>query len=124
MNLIEFNSTRKRMTVVVKDPKGVIKVLCKGADSILFPLLGKRTRESMEIEAQTNQFLEDYAKEGLRTLLLVEKTMSQSEYDAWNAKYVEATLSITGREEKIDKVAVELENNFQLVGSTAIEDKL
>jgi magnesium-transporting ATPase (P-type) len=64
------------MTVVVKDPKGVIKVLCKGADSILFPLLGKRTRESMEIEAQTNHFLEDYAKEGLRTLLLVEKTMS------------------------------------------------
>jgi len=24
----------------------------------------------------TNQFLEDYAKEGLRTLLLVEKTMT------------------------------------------------
>lgn len=31
---------------------------------------------------------------------------------------------MTGREEKIDKVAVELEKNFHLIGSTAIEDKL
>jgi magnesium-transporting ATPase (P-type) len=29
-----------------------------------------------------------------------------------------------GREEKIDQVAVELEKGFNLIGSTAIEDKL
>ena len=74
LNTIEFNSTRKRMTVVVKDPKGTIKVLCKGADSILFPLLGKgKSKELHEIEKKTNQYLEDYSKDGLRTLLLVEK---------------------------------------------------
>lgn len=50
--------------------------------------------------------------------------MSNAEYNAWSAKYVEASMSILGREEKIDKVAVELEKNFVLVGSTAIEDKL
>jgi phospholipid-transporting ATPase len=75
LNTIEFNSTRKRMTVVVKDPKGVIRVYSKGADSILFPLL-KKSRETRDLEEQTNQFLEDYSKEGLRTLLLVEKVMS------------------------------------------------
>ena len=75
LNLIEFNSTRKRMSVVVRDPKGQIKVLCKGADSILLPLLSKRSRENIEIENITTEFLEDYAKEGLRTLLLVEKVM-------------------------------------------------
>jgi magnesium-transporting ATPase (P-type) len=74
LNLIEFNSTRKRMTVVVRDPKGQVRVMCKGADSILFPLL-KRTKESKDIEKCTNAFLEEYAKEGLRTLLLVEKVM-------------------------------------------------
>jgi hypothetical protein len=47
----------------------------------------KKTKEQIEIESKTNAFLEDYAKEGLRTLLLVEKIMSQSEYDAWNAKF-------------------------------------
>lgn len=62
------------MTVVVKDPEGRVRVLCKGADSILFPLLAqKKTREQIEVEKQTNIFLEDYSKEGLRTLLLVEK---------------------------------------------------
>ena len=61
------------MTVVVKDPKGAIKVLCKGADSILFPLLAKRNKENQASEHITNQYLEEYAKEGLRTLLLVEK---------------------------------------------------
>jgi magnesium-transporting ATPase (P-type) len=68
--------------------------------------------------------LEEYAKDGLRTLLLVEKTMTKSEYDAWNNKFKEASFSLQNREEKIDKVAIELEKDFQLIGSTAIEDKL
>ena len=50
--------------------------------------------------------------------------MSQAEYDAWNVKYQEASMTIVGREEKIDQVALELEKNFILIGSTAIEDKL
>jgi len=37
--VIEFNSDRKRMTVVVKAPNGEIKVLCKGSDAVLVPLL-------------------------------------------------------------------------------------
>ena len=72
LNLIEFNSTRKRMTVVVRDPEGQVHVFCKGADSILFPLL-KKSKETREIERVTNGFLEEFSKEGLRTLLLVEK---------------------------------------------------
>ena len=39
LNIIEFNSDRKRMTVIVKAPNGEIKVLCKGSDSVLIPLL-------------------------------------------------------------------------------------
>lgn len=39
LNLIEFNSTRKRMSVIVRDQKGTIRCICKGADSILYPLL-------------------------------------------------------------------------------------
>lgn len=54
LNTIEFNSTRKRMTVVVKDPKGTIKVISKGADSTLFPLLNQRkSKEALEIEHHT-----------------------------------------------------------------------
>ena len=35
LNLIEFDSTRKRMTVVVRTPEGKILVITKGADSII-----------------------------------------------------------------------------------------
>ena len=35
LNVIEFDSTRKRMSVVVKTPEGKILVICKGADSII-----------------------------------------------------------------------------------------
>jgi phospholipid-transporting ATPase len=39
LNLIEFNSTRKRMTVIVKTEDGKIRVLCKGADSVIIERL-------------------------------------------------------------------------------------
>ena len=29
LNVIEFTSKRKRMSVIVQDPKGVIKIFCK-----------------------------------------------------------------------------------------------
>lgn len=32
LNLLEFNSTRKRMSVVVRDESGQILLMCKGAD--------------------------------------------------------------------------------------------
>ena len=35
LNVCEFNSTRKRMSVIVKDPKGQIVLMCKGADSVI-----------------------------------------------------------------------------------------
>ena len=44
-------------------------------------------------------------------------------YQAWQKKYEIAATSIN-KEEAINKVAEELEVNFELVGSTAIEDKL
>jgi len=35
LNLIEFDSTRKRMTVVVRTQQDQVLVICKGADSII-----------------------------------------------------------------------------------------
>ena len=35
LNVIEFDSTRKRMSVIVRDPDGRVFVICKGADSII-----------------------------------------------------------------------------------------
>jgi magnesium-transporting ATPase (P-type) len=40
LTVIEFTSTRKRMTVIVRSQQdSTIRVMCKGADSIVLPLL-------------------------------------------------------------------------------------
>jgi magnesium-transporting ATPase (P-type) len=40
LDVLEFNSTRKRMSVVVRDPSsGNLQVLSKGADMVMLPLL-------------------------------------------------------------------------------------
>lgn len=41
LNVIEFTSTRKRMTIVVRTPDNQILVITKGADSIIIPRLAK-----------------------------------------------------------------------------------
>lgn len=66
LNVIEFSSSRKRMTAIVKTPENKIIVMCKGADSIIIP----RLDQNQEFLEKTNQYLEAFAKEGLRTLLL------------------------------------------------------
>lgn len=39
LNVCEFNSTRKRMSTVVRGPDGKIKLYCKGADTVIFERL-------------------------------------------------------------------------------------
>ena len=39
LNVIEFTSTRKRMSIVVRTPEDKIICMTKGADSIIIPRL-------------------------------------------------------------------------------------
>lgn len=68
--------------------------------------------------------LELYASTGLRTLVLAKRIINVSEYQIWSKKYSEACISIINREEKMDELQDEIENNLELLGATAIEDKL
>jgi len=60
----------------------------------------------------------------LRTLLVAEKVITQKEYEAWNEKYQSALCQIANREAVVERVAELIETDFELLGSTAIEDKL
>jgi len=83
LNLIEFDSDRKRMTVVVRTPENRVLVICKGADSII----EKRLKAGDQYIKRTQEFLDNYAKSGLRTLLIAQKEISEEEYAAWQHKY-------------------------------------
>ena len=87
MNVIEFTSARKRMSIIVRTPEDKILIMTKGADSHIIPRLAPGQDDLIET---TNQFLQDYSKGGLRTLILAQREIPESEYEKWNKKYTEA----------------------------------
>ncbi|CAI8492867.1 unnamed protein product [Hanseniaspora opuntiae] len=124
LNIIEFNSTRKRMSAIFKMPDGSIKLYCKGADTVILERLDNNDHEATKYVDATTKHLEDYAIEGLRTLCIAYKDLTAAEYDNWQEKYLEASTSLVNRSEKIDEVAELIETDLKLLGCTAIEDKL
>jgi len=68
--------------------------------------------------------LQDYAKNGLRTLLIAERIIAPEVYLEWQKEYYAASVALVGRDEKIDAAAEKIEVDLRLIGSTAIEDLL
>jgi phospholipid-transporting ATPase len=116
----EFNSTRKRMSVLIRDPAGKIKVLVKGADTVIIERLSPND-PYLEV---TNDHLVNYATIGLRTLCLASRDVSEDEYVKWKQAYDAASVSLENRSEKLDQAAELIETKLNLLGATAIEDKL
>jgi phospholipid-transporting ATPase len=120
LNICEFNSTRKRMSAILRCPDGKIRIYCKGADTVI---LERLARENPFVDL-TVQHLEDYATEGLRTLCLAMREIPDEEYRQWSAIYNRAATTINNRSEELDKAAELIEKEFFLLGATAIEDRL
>ena len=123
LNILEFNSTRKRMSVIARVPEGEVVLYCKGADSVVYERL-RHVAGGQTHAAATQAHMDDYAASGLRTLCLAKRTLTESEYAAWNATYTEAAQSLEKRDEKIAACAEAIEKELELLGATAIEDKL
>ncbi|KAK4508784.1 hypothetical protein PRZ48_002523 [Zasmidium cellare] len=206
LEVIEFSSKRKRMSIVVRCPDGRIWLICKGADSAIIPRLrqnelaarksqevrrsmdvarwkqrkseqhesrtslgarpslGIRGRSSMDIRPSFGisrvtlevpgmdhqlvrhslqndlkrfenaddstlftrcfKHIDDFATEGLRTLLYAHKYLDEEDYASWKKVYQEATTSLAHRQERIEAAGELVEQGFDLLGASAIEDKL
>ncbi|KAL4764022.1 aminophospholipid-translocating P4-type ATPase DNF3 [Aspergillus foveolatus] len=70
------------------------------------------------------QHLNDFATEGLRTLLYAHRFLDEATYAEWRCAYQEATTSLVNRQERIEQVGQQIEQQLELTGATAIEDKL
>lgn len=129
LNTLEFNSTRKRMSAIIKMPtedgekESKIMLFCKGADSIIYSRLSQ-TKNSQEMLDKTSEQLQDYATEGLRTLCIAKRELTLEQYKAWNKKHLEASAALENREEQMEAVADSIERELVLLGGTAIEDRL
>ncbi|XP_009604075.1 probable phospholipid-transporting ATPase 5 [Nicotiana tomentosiformis] len=122
LNLLEFNSSRKRMSVIVRNQNGDIFLLCKGADNVIFDRLADNGRTYQQA---TSVHLSNYAEDGLRALLFAYKKINSDEYEKWSSVFTKAKATIgPEREELLENASEMIEKDLLLLGAVAIEDKL
>ncbi|ODQ59812.1 hypothetical protein WICANDRAFT_30420 [Wickerhamomyces anomalus NRRL Y-366-8] len=122
LQILEFNSTRKRMSVITELDDEIF-LISKGADSVIFARLDPNENDEVLLN-KTAEHLEEYASEGLRTLCIAGRKLSKQEYQEWSKQYDAASSSMEDRDEKMEELASEIESNLVLMGGTAIEDRL
>ncbi|XP_045155973.1 phospholipid-transporting ATPase IK [Echinops telfairi] len=118
--MMDFNSVRKRMSVLVRNPEGSICLYTKGADMVIFERLCKKDMT----EVATEEALFTFAEQTLRTLCLAYKEVDPDVYAAWQQRHQEASLLLKSRAQALHLLYDEMEQNLQLLGATAIEDRL
>ncbi|XP_006017133.1 probable phospholipid-transporting ATPase VA isoform X2 [Alligator sinensis] len=131
LHTLGFDSIRKRMSVVVRHPiTDEINVYTKGADSVIMDLLlpcssdDPRGKHQKKIESKTQNYLNLYAVDGLRTLCIAKRVLSKDEYACWLKNHLEAESCIENREELLFQSALHIEKNLHLLGATGVEDRL
>lgn len=118
LELFPFTSESKRMGIVVRDLQTQeITFLQKGADVVMAKIV------------QRNDWLDEetanMAREGLRTLVMARRKMSEASYADFKRRYQEASIKLEGRNEAMNGVVAEcLERDLELIGLTGVEDKL
>ncbi|XP_062367174.1 phospholipid-transporting ATPase ID [Cinclus cinclus] len=119
--ILDFNNIRKRMSVIIRSPEGKIRLYCKGADTILLERLHPVNQDLTSI---TTDHLNEYAGEGLRTLVLAYRDLEESYYKDWSKRLHRAGSVLEAREDYLARLYDEVEHDMMLLGATAIEDKL
>jgi magnesium-transporting ATPase (P-type) len=154
LETIEFSSKRRRMSVIVREGDGTIKLYCKGADSVMFDRMRPYKRVTItpndpeyanstnqlifndkgnlqDILTLTEQHIQNFSIEGLRCLVVGYVDIPESKFHAWQDKYRVAKSDIIEIDKKkagipndIEKYEDEIETGLSILGATAIEDKL
>uniref|UniRef100_A0A674EGY7 Phospholipid-transporting ATPase n=1 Tax=Salmo trutta TaxID=8032 RepID=A0A674EGY7_SALTR len=119
--ILDFNNIRKRMSVIVRNPEGRIRLYCKGADTLLFERLHPSNHHLMNI---TTDHLNEYAGDGLRTLALAYRDLSEEQWEEWSERHRQADRATDCREDRLADIYEHIEQDMMLLGATAIEDKL
>jgi magnesium-transporting ATPase (P-type) len=120
--VVPFTSTRKRMSVVVRDPAGAIVVMTKGADNVIF---GRAATYLGTTRAALDAHLSAFAADGLRTLVLARRVLTEGEFEAWYREFERAATAVGGgggeggggdRVERIGEAAEAVETGLTVRG--------
>ncbi|XP_047176825.1 phospholipid-transporting ATPase 1-like isoform X1 [Vigna umbellata] len=122
LGLHEFDSDRKRMSVILGYSDNCVKLFVKGADTSMLRLIDKSL--NTDILQATETHLRSYSSVGLRTLVVGIRDLDASEFEQWHTAFEVASTALMGRAALLRKVAINIEKNLCILGATAIEDKL
>uniref|UniRef100_A0AAV2KYX8 Phospholipid-transporting ATPase n=1 Tax=Knipowitschia caucasica TaxID=637954 RepID=A0AAV2KYX8_KNICA len=119
--LLDFTSKRRRMSVLVREPEGGLKLYSKGADIVIL----ERLQKNCPHQERTEIALEMFAKSCLRTLCIAFRSVSEELWGTWSKRLAQASeMILSEREVFLEKLHDEMERDLLLLGLTAIEDKL
>ncbi|KAM9645822.1 putative phospholipid-transporting ATPase IM [Trichechus inunguis] len=118
---LDFNNIRKRMSVIVRNPEGQIKLYSKGADTILFEKLHPCNEDLLSL---TSDHLSEFAGECLRTLAIAYRDLDDKYFKEWYKMLEDANVATDERDKRIAGLYEEIEKDLMLLGATAVEDKL
>uniref|UniRef100_A0A6I8N6M1 Phospholipid-transporting ATPase n=1 Tax=Ornithorhynchus anatinus TaxID=9258 RepID=A0A6I8N6M1_ORNAN len=118
LEVLSFDSVRRRMSVIVKSVSGEIFLFCKGADSSIFPRVAEGKVDQIQSRVERN------AVEGLRTLCVAYKKFTQEEYEGVYKLLQAAKVALQDREKKLAEAYEQIEKKLVLLGATAVEDRL
>ncbi|XP_060743448.1 phospholipid-transporting ATPase VB [Tachysurus vachellii] len=132
LDVLAFDSNRRRMSIIVRHPETKnIVMYTKGADSSIMDRLDASFKEKVHMKSErtnmvhkTQNDLDMYARDGLRTLCFAKKVITEEDYKKWLFMRQEAKSAIEKKEDLLMDTAAYMENNLTLLGATGIEDRL
>ncbi|RZC39817.1 E1-E2 ATPase and/or Hydrolase like2 domain containing protein [Asbolus verrucosus] len=117
LQVFPFTSETKRMGVIVKDLQtGEIFFYLKGADVVMSPIV--------QYTDWLDEEVGNMARDGLRTLVVARKILTEEQYLDFESRYNAARLSVTDRVARVAQVVESLEREMELLCITGVEDKL
>lgn len=125
LNRFDFTSARKRSSIIVRDSDNNIKLYMKGADNVILKKINDFSEK--KLLPKTNEHVDKFAKEGLRTLCYSMKFLTEDEYSHFIAQYKnlqDLYLSDKSKIKEIEELISGIENNMLLLGVSALEDML
>ena len=134
LETLDFTSERRRMGIVLRNlDTDIIELVLKGADDKVTERLVSYNRfhpsyESPDANGPLEKDLHNlslFATNGLRTLCVACKEISEEVFHPWRIEYLKAKVARGDRREReMAKACDLLETDLHFVGASAIEDKL
>ena len=122
LKVLGFSSERKRMSIIVKNEKG-IRLYIKGADCEITKRLSKKSLKKDNFQVISDG-LKEFSKRGLRTLMVAYRKINEDDYRSWTRQLKKDEVNMKNKQKLIERLYDIIEKNLTLLGGTAVEDKL